>query len=450
MTAVSLMPAPVFEKTPLERYVAPEKPSLVGLSRAELAQVLTRVDVPERERRMRVQQLWHWIYFRGAQSFAEMTNIAKPLRAALDRHFTLARPDVVAEQVSVDGTRKWLLGLPPAHAGEKPHLVECVCIPESDRGTLCLSSQVGCTLTCSFCHTGTQRLVRNLTTGEIVGQILVARDRLGDWPGATYISPPAGREPAPDLIRARPREARSGEGANETDASVRTAPHPDPLPASGEREKGSRLVSNIVMMGMGEPLYNFEAVRDALLIASDGEGLSLSKRRITLSTSGVVPNIARAGDEIGTMLAVSLHAVRDELRDVLVPLNRKYPIAELLDACRAYPGLSNARRITFEYVMLKGVNDSTADAKALVRLLKGIPAKINLIPFNPWPGTKYECSEWDQIERFSQIVFDSGYASPVRTPRGRDILAACGQLKSATEKLSARERLALRAMAMTD
>jgi len=400
--------APAFEKTPLERYVAPEKPSLVGLSRAELAQVLARADVPERERRMRVQQLWHWIYFRGAQSFVEMTNVAKPLRAALDWHFTLARPEVVAEQVSVDGTRKWLLGLPPAHAGEKPHLVECVYIPESDRGTLCLSSQVGCTLTCSFCHTGTQRLVRNLTAGEIVGQILVARDRLGDWPGAE---------------RAR---------------------------APGLPTEGDRLVSNIVMMGMGEPLYNFEAVRDALLIASDGEGLSLSKRRITLSTSGVVPSIARAGDEIGTMLAVSLHAVRDELRDVLVPLNRKYPIAELLDACRAYPGLSNARRITFEYVMLKGVNDSTADAKALVRLLKGIPAKINLIPFNPWPGTTYECSEWDQIERFSQIVFDSGYASPVRTPRGRDILAACGQLKSTTEKLSARERLALRAMAMTD
>jgi 23S rRNA (adenine2503-C2)-methyltransferase len=400
--------APALEKTPLERYVAPEKPSLVGLSRAELAQVLARADVPERERRMRVQQLWHWIYFRGAQSFVEMTNVAKPLRAALDRHFTLARPEVVAEQVSIDGTRKWLLGLPPAHAGEKPHLVECVYIPESDRGTLCLSSQVGCTLTCSFCHTGTQRLVRNLTAGEIVGQILVARDRLGDWPGAE---------------RAR---------------------------APGLPTEGDRLVSNIVMMGMGEPLYNFEAVRDALLIASDGEGLSLSKRRITLSTSGVVTNIARAGDEIGTMLAVSLHAVRDELRDVLVPLNRKYPIAELLDACRAYPGLSNARRITFEYVMLKGVNDSTADAKALVRLLKGIPAKINLIPFNPWPGTTYECSEWDQIERFSQIVFDSGYASPVRTPRGRDILAACGQLKSTTEKLSARERLALRAMAMTD
>jgi 23S rRNA (adenine2503-C2)-methyltransferase len=297
--------------------------------------------------------------------------------------------------------------------------VECVYIPETDRGTLCLSSQVGCTLNCSFCHTGTQRLVRNLTAGEIVGQVMIARDRLGDWPDAERA-----KGPAPSL----------------------------PSPASGGGKGGGRdrFVSNIVMMGMGEPLYNFEAVRDALLVVADGEGLSISKRRITLSTSGVVPMIARAGEEIGTMLAVSLHAVRDDLRNELVPLNRKFPISELLDACRAYPGLSNARRITFEYVMLKGVNDSAADAKALVRLLKGIPAKINLIPFNPWPGTRYECSDWDQIEKFSEIVFNAGYASPVRTPRGRDILAACGQLKSATEKLSARERMALRAMAMTD
>ena len=292
-------------------------------------------------------------------------------------------------------------------AGERPHEVECVYIPDTDRGTLCVSSQVGCTLTCSFCHTGTQRLVRNLTAGEIVGQVMVARDRLGDWPGGT-----------------RP-----------TDGVVPT---------------GDRCITNIVMMGMGEPLYNFEAVRDALLIVADGEGIAISKRRITLSTSGVVPNIERAGAEIGCMLAVSLHAVRDELRNELVPLNRKYPIAQLLEACRNYPGLSNARRITFEYVMLKGVNDSIEDAKALVRLLKGIPAKINLIPFNPWPGSSYECSDWEQIEKFSEVVFDAGYASPVRTPRGRDILAACGQLKSATEKLSARERMALRAMAMTD
>ncbi|MGE0752543.1 MAG: 23S rRNA (adenine(2503)-C(2))-methyltransferase RlmN [Variibacter sp.] len=393
------------EKAPLERYVAPERPSLVGMSRAGLADALGGIGVPERERKMRVQQLWHWMYVRGVTDFDAMSSVSKVLRAELARHFTLERPDVAAEQISVDGTRKWLLTLPGEHPGEKPHLVECVYIPETDRGTLCVSSQVGCTLTCAFCHTGTQRLVRNLTPGEIVGQIMVARDRLGDWLTAA--------------------------------------------PAKGESER-KRLVSNIVMMGMGEPLYNFEAVRDALLVASDGDGLSLSKRRITLSTSGVVPNIPRAGAEIGSMLAISLHAVRDELRDVLVPLNRKYPIKELLDACRNYPGLSNARRITFEYVMLKGVNDSIADAKALVRLLKGIPAKINLIPFNPWPGTTYECSDWEQIEKFSQVVFDAGYASPVRTPRGRDILAACGQLKSATEKLSVRERMALRAMAMTD
>jgi 23S rRNA (adenine2503-C2)-methyltransferase len=394
--------AGLVEKTPLERYVPPAKPSLVGLSRAELAAALATIDVPAAQRKMRVQQIWHWLYVRGAESFSAMTSVSKELRAALDARFTLARPEVVAEQTSVDGTRKWLLRLPGEHAGERPHEVECVYIPEADRGTLCVSSQVGCTLACSFCHTGTQRLVRNLTAGEIVGQVMLARDRLGDW------------------------HRKSG------------------LPG------GERLVSNIVMMGMGEPLYNFEAVRDALLIVADGEGIAISKRRITLSTSGVVPNIARAGAEIGCMLAVSLHAVRDDLRNELVPLNRKYPIAELLEACRRYPGLSNARRITFEYVMLKDVNDSLADAKALVKLLKGIPAKINLIPFNPWPGTRYECSDWDRIEQFSETVFNAGYASPVRTPRGRDILAACGQLKSTSEKLTARERLALRAMAMTD
>jgi 23S rRNA (adenine2503-C2)-methyltransferase len=395
------------EKRPLERYVAPEKPSLVGMSRAALAEALGAIGVPERQRRMRVQQIWHWLYVRGAQDFEAMTSLAKELRADLARRFTLARPEIAAEQVSVDGTRKWLIRLPGELAG-KPHEVECVYIPDADRGTLCISSQVGCTLNCSFCHTGTQRLVRNLTAGEIAGQVMLARDRLGDW---TQTNPPV----------------------------------------SGENEDGrKRLISNVVMMGMGEPLYNFEAVRDGLNVVADGEGLSLSKRRITLSTSGVVPNIARAGAEIGVMLAVSLHAVTDELRDELVPLNRKYPLRELLDACRSYPGVSNARRITFEYVMLKGVNDSLADARALVRLVKGIPAKINLIPFNPWPGSKYECSDWAQIEKFSEVVFNAGYASPVRTPRGRDILAACGQLKSASEKLSARERLALRAMAMTD
>jgi len=404
------------EKAPLERYVAPEKPSLVGLSRAELAEALASVGVPASQRKMRAQQIWNWLYARGATGFEQMTSVSKELRAALAEKFTLARPEVVAEQVSVDGTRKWLLRLPSENPGERPHEVECVYIPETDRGTLCVSSQVGCTLTCSFCHTGTQRLVRNLTPGEIVGQVMLARDRLGDWSG----------RPAP-------------QGAQQ-----------DAPEAAGAPKEGGRLITNVVMMGMGEPLYNFEAVRDALLIVADNEGIGISKRRITLSTSGVVPNIARAGAEIGVMLAISLHAVRDELRNELVPLNRKYPIKELLDACRNYPGLTNAKRITFEYVMLKGVNDSLADAKALVKLLKGIPAKINLIPFNPWPGSRYECSDWEQIEKFSEYVFNAGYSSPVRTPRGRDILAACGQLKSATEKLSARERMALRAMAMTD
>ena len=395
--------ARVIEKQPLERYVAPARSSLVGLPRIDLAAALGGIGVAPPQQRMRVQQIWQWLYVRGAPSFDAMTTLPKDLRAALAERFTLDRPEVAAEQVSVDGTRKWLLRLPGEIDG-RPHEVECVYIPEADRGTLCISSQVGCTLNCTFCHTGTQRLVRNLTASEIAGQVVLARDRLGDWQRAA--------------------------------------------PATGEPEK--RLISNVVMMGMGEPLYNFEAVRDGLNVVADGEGLSISKRRITLSTSGVVPNIARAGAEIGVMLAVSLHAVTDALRDELVPLNRKYPLRDLLDACRLYPGLSNARRITFEYVMLKGVNDLLADARALVRLVKGIPAKINLIPFNPWPGSQYECSDWEQIEKFSEVVFNAGYASPVRTPRGRDILAACGQLKSTTEKLSARERLALRAMAMTD
>jgi 23S rRNA (adenine2503-C2)-methyltransferase len=379
-----------------------EKPSLVGLSRARLGQALAAIGVPERQIGMRAGQLWHWIYLRGATDFAAMTNIAKDLRATLDSAYTLSRPEIVTEQVSEDGTRKWLLRFPPRGAG-RPVEIETVYIPEEGRGTLCLSSQVGCTLSCSFCHTGTQKLVRNLTSEEIVGQILLARDRLGDYPGQA--------------------------------------------PANGAAVPGTgRLVSNVVMMGMGEPLYNFDNVKEALLIAADGEGIGLSRRRITLSTSGVVPMIERAGAEIGVMLAVSLHAARDALRDVLVPLNRKYPIAELLAACRAYPGLSNARRITFEYVMLKGVNDSAADARALVKLLAGIPAKINLIPFNPWPGTDYECSDWVDIERFSDIVNRAGYASPIRTPRGRDILAACGQLKSESERLRIRERMALEAM----
>ncbi|MGC2081945.1 MAG: 23S rRNA (adenine(2503)-C(2))-methyltransferase RlmN [Bradyrhizobium sp.] len=389
------------EKTPLETYVPPARPSLIGLSREELAARLSEIGVPERQQKMRVQQLWHWIYFRGARSFDDMSSVSKETRTGLAERFTVDRPEVVAEQISNDGTRKWLLRLPSGDVMQKAHEVECVYIPETDRGTLCVSSQVGCTLNCSFCHTGTQRLVRNLTAGEIVGQVMVARDRLNDW-------------------------------------------------ADRETPLGNRLVTNVVMMGMGEPLYNFDAVREALAIVTDNEGIGISRRRVTLSTSGVVPNIVRAGEEIGVMLAISLHAVRDELRNELVPLNRKYPIAELLQACRDYPGASNARRITFEYVMLKGVNDSLDDARLLVKLLKGIPAKINLIPFNPWPGTAYECSDWEQIEKFSEYVFNAGYSSPVRTPRGRDILAACGQLKSETEKLSARERQALRAMAMTD
>jgi 23S rRNA (adenine2503-C2)-methyltransferase len=372
---------------------ADRRDTLIGQGREGLAARLEELGVPERQSRMRVGQLWNWLYVQGATGFAQMTNIAKEFRAELDRSFTLARPGIVTEQVSSDGTRKWLLRLDDGKE------VETVYIPEEDRGTLCISSQVGCTLTCSFCHTGTQRLVRNLTPPEIVGQVMVARDRLGDWPGAVADDP---------------------RGIPDTE----------------------RKITNVVLMGMGEPLYNFDHVRDAMAIAADGEGLSVSKRRITLSTSGVVSEIPRWGEEAGTMLAISLHAVRDELRDRLVPINKKWPIKDLLDACRAYPGLSNAKRITFEYVMLKGVNDSIADAKGLVRLLAKIPAKINLIPFNPWPGAPYECSDWEQIEKFGGVVNRAGYASPVRSPRGRDIMAACGQLKSASLKQRASERLA--------
>jgi 23S rRNA (adenine2503-C2)-methyltransferase len=375
---------------------------LAGATRSDLFRALAELGVAEGERNMRVSQMWHWIYHRGVRDFAAMRNIARPLLEKLAERHDLRRPEVVAEQVSADGTRKWLLRMPPAHAHDKGAEIECVYIPESDRGTLCVSSQVGCTLNCTFCHTGTMPLVRNLTTAEIVGQVLVARDRLGDFPGGT--------------------------------------PPTDGLVPSGE---GVRAVSNIVFMGMGEPLYNFAAVRDAIAILTDGDGLSLSKRRVTVSTSGVAPEMERLGAECGTMLAVSLHATNNPLRDKLVPLNRKHPIETVLQACRDYPGASNARRITFEYVMLKGVNDSPAEARALVRLLKGVPAKINLIPFNPWPGSPYACSDWETIERFSEIVFNAGYASPVRTPRGRDILAACGQLKSATEKLRARARMIL-------
>jgi 23S rRNA (adenine2503-C2)-methyltransferase len=352
------------------------KPNLVGLGRAELAAELDDFGAEP----FRARQLWHWIYYRGVTDFAAMTNLAKGFREQLAERYALRRPDVATALVSGDGTRKWLLRFADGQE------VETVHIPEEDRGTLCVSSQVGCTLTCRFCHTGTQRLVRNLGASEIVGQVMLARDALGEWP------------PAP-------------KGAGE-----------------------DRQLTNIVLMGMGEPLYNFANVAAAMKIVMDPEGLAISRRKITLSTAGVVPMIERCGREIGVNLAISLHAVSDEVRDVLVPLNRKYPIAELLDACRTYPGSSNARRITFEYVMLKGVNDSPAEARELVRLLRGVPAKVNLIPFNPWPGAPYECSSDAAIAAFSDIVFAAGYSAPVRTPRGRDILAACGQLKSASVK----------------
>ncbi|MEO0619449.1 MAG: 23S rRNA (adenine(2503)-C(2))-methyltransferase RlmN [Pseudomonadota bacterium] len=375
---------------------------LIGAAPTALHEALAARGVPDRQVRMRASQLSRWLYVQGATSFDDMTNISKEMRATLQDNFTIDRPEIVEEQISIDGTRKWLLRLAPgskdgAAITNAPE-VEAVYIPEPGRGTLCISSQVGCTLTCTFCHTGTQKLVRNLTSNEIVAQIMLARDRIGDWPGA---------EPVGDASK---------------------------LPTT------DRKITNIVLMGMGEPLYNFDNVKTAMELASDGDGLSISRRRITLSTSGVVPQISRWGAEVGTMLAISLHAVRDDLRDEIVPINRKYPIAELLEACRTYPGVSNARRITFEYVMLKDVNDSFAEARELVRLLKGIPAKINLIPFNPWPGAPYACSDWDRIEAFADIVNRAGYASPVRTPRGRDIMAACGQLKSESVRVRARDR----------
>ena len=355
-----------------------QRPNLVGLGRAALAAELAAVGAEP----FRARQLWHWIYHRGATDFALMTSLSKTFREALAAHYALSRPAVSQALTSIDGTRKLLLRFADGQE------VETVYIPEEERGTLCVSSQVGCTLSCTFCHTGTQRLVRNLTAAEIVAQVMIARDDLGEWPPA----------------------------------------------AQPERQ-----VTNIVLLGMGEPLFNYDNVAEALKIVMDPEGLALSRRKITLSTAGVVPAIRRCGAEIGVNLAVSLHAVRDDIRDRLVPLNRKYPIAELLDACRSYPGASNARRITFEYVMLNGINDSPAEARELVRLLAGIPAKVNLIPFNPWPGAPYECSSETAIEAFSDIVFAAGYSAPVRTPRGRDILAACGQLKSASVRLRKRE-----------
>ncbi|SDE41487.1 23S rRNA m(2)A-2503 methyltransferase [Salipiger thiooxidans] len=356
--------------------------NIVGLTRDALRAALIEMGTPEKQAKMRVNQVWQWIYHWGVRDFSVMTNLAKDYRAKLEAHFEIALPEIVSKQVSADGTRKYLVRIAGGHE------VETVYIPEEGRGTLCISSQVGCTLTCSFCHTGTQKLVRNLTAGEIVGQVMLARDDLDEWPA----------------------------------------------PGTGTGEDGPRLLSNIVLMGMGEPLYNFDNVRDAMKIVMDGEGIALSRRRITLSTSGVVPEIARCAEEIGCLMAVSFHATTDEVRNKLVPINKRWNIEELLNALREYPRLSNSERITFEYVMLKDVNDSDADARRLVNLIKGIPAKINLIPFNEWPGAPYERSDWERIERFADIVHKAGYASPIRTPRGEDIMAACGQLKSATER----------------
>lgn len=383
-----MTPAPTLSAAPITQDVLtiprklPEggRVNLVGLTREQLREALIEAGTPERHARMRVGQIWQWVYHWGVRDFAQMTNLAKDYRAFLAERFEIALPEVVTRQVSDDGTRKYLLRIAGGHE------VETVYIPEEGRGTLCVSSQVGCTLTCSFCHTGTQKLVRNLTAGEIVGQLMVARDDLGEWP-----------EP-------------------------------------GAPKDETRLVSNLVLMGMGEPLYNFDNVRDAMRVVMDGEGLSLSRRRITLSTSGVVPEIARTAEEIGCQLAVSFHATTDAVRDRLVPINKRWNIDELLGALRDYPRLSNSERITFEYVMLDGVNDSDDDARRLIRLIRGIPAKINLIPFNEWPGAPYRRSSWDRIEAFADIIYKAGYASPIRTPRGEDIMAACGQLKSATER----------------
>jgi 23S rRNA (adenine2503-C2)-methyltransferase len=354
--------------------------NLIGLTRDQMRAALREAGTPEKQVKMRLGQVWQWIYHWGVRDFDAMTNLAKDYRALLAAHFTIELPQIVTRQISADGTRKYLVRITGGHE------VEVVYIPETDRGTLCISSQVGCTLTCSFCHTGTQKLVRNLTAGEIVGQVMLARDDLGEWP-------------------------------------VQGAPRVE-----------TRLISNIVLMGMGEPLYNFENVRDAMKVVMDGEGIALGRRRITLSTSGVVPEIARTAQEIGCLLAVSFHATTDEVRDQLVPINKKWNIETLLNALRDYPGLSNSERITFEYVMLQGVNDTKEDAHRLVQLLEGIPAKVNLIPFNEWPGAPYKRSSGNRIHAFADIIYNAGYASPIRTPRGEDIMAACGQLKSATEK----------------
>ena len=363
--------------------------NIIGLTRSSLKEALIESGTPEKQANMRVGQIWQWIYEKGIRDFGKMTNLAKPYREALKKQFLISVPEIISKNISQDGTRKYLMRI----NGE--HEVETVYIPEENRGTLCISSQVGCTLTCSFCHTGTQRLVRNLTSSEIVGQILAARDDLGEWPN---------------------------QGVPKTEP---------------------RMLSNIVLMGMGEPLYNFNNVRDAMKIAMDPEGIALSRRRITLSTSGVVPEIAKTAEEIGCQLAISFHATTDEIRDKLVPINKKWNISKLLETLKNYPKVSNSERITFEYVMLKDINDTDEDAHRLVKLIKGIPAKINLIPFNEWPGSPFERSDWKQIKSFAEIVYRAGYASPIRTPRGEDIMAACGQLKSATEKERKSKRTAV-------
>tara|TARA_R110000782_G_scaffold78276_3_gene154984 strand:+ start:29861 stop:31096 length:1236 start_codon:yes stop_codon:yes gene_type:complete len=391
------------DPVPVPRAITPRadgRADLLGLSRDQIRAELEEKGLEPKQAKLRSKQLFHWLYHRGETDFERMTDLAKPMRGWMAERFVVGRPQVVEAQVSSDGTRKWLL------RSDDGQDFEMVFIPDADRGTLCVSSQVGCTLNCRFCHTGTMRLVRNLTPGEIVGQVMLARDALGEWP--------------------------KGNMAAASDDEDEDAPHYSP---------DGRMLTNIVMMGMGEPLYNFENVRDALKVVMDGDGLSLSKRRITLSTSGVVPMMARAAEEIGVNLAVSLHAVTKEVRDEIVPINRKYGIEELLQACADYPKANNARRITFEYVMLKDKNDSDADARELVRLIRHykLPAKVNLIPFNPWPGAIYECSTPERVKRFSEIIFESGISAPVRTPRGRDIAAACGQLKTQATKMSRAE-----------
>ena len=403
MADTALMPIPgAVDPVPVAREVTPRadgKIDVLGLSRARITELFAEAGLDAKAAKLRAKQVFHWLYHRGVTEFEAMSDIAKTMRPWLAERFVVGRPEVIEAQHSTDGTRKWLLRTADGHD------FEMVFIPDADRGTLCVSSQVGCTLNCRFCHTGTMKLVRNLTPGEIVGQVMLARDALGEWP----------------------RGSMAGLDADED---------------AGHYSSDGRLLTNIVMMGMGEPLYNFDNVRDALKLVMDGEGLALSKRRITLSTSGVVPMMDRCGEEIGVNLAVSLHAVTKDVRDEIVPLNKKYGIDELLSACAAYPGASNARRITFEYVMLKDKNDSDDDARELVRLLKQyrLPAKVNLIPFNPWPGATYECSTPERVKRFSEIVFEHGISAPVRTPRGRDIDAACGQLKTAAEKKSRAER----------